>query len=82
MAKRSGVRVGKIDLDTCGAALLLGVSREEGVEVLRGGEASQEDLADPQILCIEVGGSGQVAERNFDHHGLGSEGLFSATLQA
>jgi len=82
MAKWTSVQVGKIDLDTCGAAYLLGVSREDKIEVLRGGQASEEDLANPNVLCIEVGGSGRVAEGNFDHHGLGSKGLGSATLQA
>ena len=82
MAKFRSVRVGKIDLDTCGAALLLGVTREHEVVWLRSAQASQEELSDPSILCVEVGGSGRVAEGNFDHHGAGSEGLPSATLQA
>jgi len=82
MAKWKNVQVGKIDLDTCGAALLLDVSREDRIEVLRGGQATEEDLANPEILCIEVGGSGRVTEGNFDHHGTGSDGLPSATLQA
>lgn len=80
MAKR--ILVGKIDLDTAGAAFLLGVTREDEVEVVRSGQASEADLANPDVLCIEVGGSGQVNLRNFDHHGLGSEGLPSATTQA
>lgn len=80
--KWSSVRVGKIDLDTCGAAFLFGVTRGDEVKVLRSAQASQEELADPSILCIEVGGSGRVAEGNLDHHGPGSEDLPSATLQA
>ena len=61
------VVVGKIDLDTVGAAFLLGVTREDELVVVRG-EASSEDLADPNVICIEVGGSGQVTQNNWDHH--------------
>ncbi len=78
MAKRQ-IRVGKIDLDTVGAAWLLGVDREDEVIVLRS-EASEEDLANPEILCIEVGGSGRVSEGNFDHHQEGGP-IRSATCQ-
>ncbi len=79
------VQVGKIDLDTCGAAWLLAGSEiltfgEKLVKVLPGGQATEEDLANPEILCIEVGGSGRISERNFDHHGR--EDLPSATYQA
>lgn len=81
------VQVGKIDLDTCGAAYLHGVSRGDRVEALRDGRATEEDLSNPRILCIEVGGSGRVAEGNFDHHnipvvpeGLGT--IYSACRQA
>lgn len=66
MAKRQ-VRVGKIDLDTCGAAFLLGITQEDEVAVVRG-NASPEDLANAEVICIEVGGSGQVDRKNFDHH--------------
>lgn len=38
-------------------------------------------LNDPRILCIEVGGSGQVELGNFDHHGENAPSS-SATLQA
>jgi len=79
MARRQ-IRIGKIDLDTVGAAWLLGVNREDEVIVLRG-EASKEDLANPAILCIEVGGSGLVSEGNFDHHQEGGP-EDSATAQA
>ncbi|NQU78127.1 hypothetical protein HQ544_05515 [Candidatus Falkowbacteria bacterium] len=65
MAK--SVRVGKIDLDTCGATFLLGISREEKVVVVRG-EAASSDLNDGEVICIEVGGSGQMALNNWDHH--------------
>jgi len=62
------VLVGKIDLDTIGTAYLLGVNREDKIEVIKG-EAPPVDLADPKVICIEVGGSGQVHLMNFDHHG-------------
>lgn len=78
--KKRQVRVEKIDPDTIGAAFLLGVSREDEVVVLRG-EASSEDLENAEVICIEVGGSGQSQLNNWDHHGPGSEGLFSATFQ-
>lgn len=74
------VVVGKIDLDTIGAAWLLGVSSADEIQVVRGA-ASSEDLANPDVVCIEVGGSGQVEMNNFDHHGEGSEDLLSATKQ-
>ena len=78
MAKR--VQVGKIDLDTCGTAFLLGVTREDEVKVVRG-DASPQDLADPSVICIEVGGSGRVDQNNWDHHAAGGP-QDSATLQA
>jgi len=80
MKKKKEVRVGKIDLDTVGTAFLLGVTRADKVEVLRDGKASPEDLADPSVICIEVGGSGQVQLNNWDHHG--EKELRSATFQA
>lgn len=75
------IQVGKIDLDTVGAAFLSGVSREDEVEVLRGCQATEEDLANPEVLCIEVGGSGRVSEGNFDHHGPRAPNLPSAMKQ-
>lgn len=71
MAKWNRVLVEKRDLDTIGTAFLTGVTREDKVEVLRGGQASEADLADPSVLCIEVGGAGRVEEANFDHHEAG-----------
>lgn len=75
MAQFRKVVVGpKIDLDTCGAILcvkvgnLLASEALQSVEVARTGRASETDLADPSVLCIEVGGSGRVDEGNFDHH--------------
>jgi len=79
MTKR--VFVGKIDLDTIGCAFLLGISREDAVEVLRSAQATPEDLADPNVICIEVGGSGRVDLSDFDHHEVGGP-TRSATYQA
>lgn len=74
------VLVGKIDLDTVGAAFLAGVTRQDEVVVVRGGQADEADLADHSVLCIEVGGSGRVAKSNFDHHDAGGP-THSATMQ-
>ncbi len=57
----------KVDLDTCLTALVLGISSEDQVTILPG-SAAPRLLADPESLCIEVGGSGQVELNNFDHH--------------
>ena len=80
MVKFDRVLVGKIDLDTVGVAYLLGVTRKDTVEALRG-ETSQENLLDPSVLCIEVGGSGMVETCCFDHHAEDGP-TDSATLQA
>jgi hypothetical protein len=68
------------DLDTCLTALLLGVTDGDEI-VCRRGEATPEELADPIILCIEAGGSGQVHLKNFDHHNT-TEPLPPACVQA
>jgi hypothetical protein len=70
----------KIDLDTIASAWLLGVTREDQVEVVRSGRASESDLANPLVLCIEVGGAGRVHEFCFDHHEAGGP-KSSATRQ-
>lgn len=57
----------KADLDTCLTALICGVDDLDPSELVRG-PASAADLADPAVLCIEAGGSGQVDCNNFDHH--------------
>jgi len=62
------VKIGKVDLDTCGAAFLLGIDREDKVEILKD-QAPPYDLADPRIICIEVGGRGWFWLNNWDHHG-------------
>jgi hypothetical protein len=61
------VVIEQVDMDTCLTGLILGVSAADRVEVVRGGACPQ-DLADPSVLCIEAGGSGQVDRSNFDHH--------------
>ncbi len=61
------VIVQQVDLDTCLAALIMGVQRGDEVIVVRG-RAKECDLADPSTLCVEVGGAGRTAEQNFDHH--------------
>jgi hypothetical protein len=61
------VVIQQADMDTCLTALLLGVSQEDEVVVVRE-DAAPVDLQDPTVLCIEAGGSGQVERQNFDHH--------------
>lgn len=61
------VIIQKSDLDTCLTAMILGVTDADNIVVLRG-EASDADLMNPQVLCIEAGGSGLVDLNNFDHH--------------
>lgn len=81
MQKWKKVCVGKIDLDTIGCAYINEVTRDDRVEVARSGKATDEELADEAVLCIEVGGSGRVGEGNFDHHDVGGPEK-SATMQA
>jgi len=79
---RSKVLIGpKVDLDTVGCAFLMGVTRDDRVGVVQSGRALEPELSDPSVLCIEVGGSGRVAEACFDHHDVGGP-KDSATLQA
>jgi len=61
------VIIQKADLDTCLTGLILGVGSGDEVIGVRG-DASPEDLDDPEVLCIEAGGSGRVDLNNFDHH--------------
>lgn len=61
------VVIQKPDLDTCLAALILGVRQEDRV-IVSAGEACLEDLMDAAVLCIEAGGSGLVHLSDFDHH--------------
>jgi len=68
------------DLDTCLTALLVGVGDNLDVRVVTG-DASPADIADPAVVCIEAGGSGQAHLANYDHHGVGAP-LDPACVQA
>ncbi len=57
----------KVDLDTCLTALLMGTNHDDDLVVSKNG-ATEEDIRNPLVLCIEAGGSGLVALNNFDHH--------------
>jgi len=61
------VIIQQVDLDTCLTALVLGVSPTDEIVAVRS-KAAPEDLHDPEVVCIECGGSGQVELNNFDHH--------------
>lgn len=61
------VVVGKIDLDTVLTAYIGHVDENDEIIVVRG-EAEKSDLENRNVLCIEVGGSGEVEKNNFDHH--------------
>jgi len=61
------VIIQKPDLDTCLAALILGVSERDDIAVVMR-QAPETDLNGPDVYCIETGGSGQVHLNNFDHH--------------
>lgn len=56
----------KVDLDTLVAAYIANCSEENDIKKVY--MASDEELLDSTILCLEVGGSGQVIYNNFDHH--------------
>ncbi|MFO8009658.1 MAG: hypothetical protein R6U89_02485 [Dehalococcoidia bacterium] len=64
------VVIQKIDLDTCLTAFILDVSEEDDVVSVQS-QATDEDLRNPEVICIECGGSGQVHLNNFDHHESG-----------
>lgn len=61
------VVIQKPDLDTCLTGLIMGVTETDHI-VVSTGEASKDDLENPEVLCIEAGGSGDVKLNNFDHH--------------
>ncbi|MBI5445328.1 MAG: hypothetical protein HY900_29465 [Deltaproteobacteria bacterium] len=66
------VVIRKPDLDTVVAAFVLGVEPGDELVVVPC-RAGPEDLADPGVLCLECGGSGDVGRSNFDHHDLGRD---------
>lgn len=74
------VIIQKVDMDTALTAFLLGVSEQDEIIVVRD-KASPEDLADPNVICIECGGSRQIHLANFDHHNTKQE-LPAACVQA
>jgi hypothetical protein len=74
------VVVQRPDLDTCLAGAILGAGEADEV-VYRAEGALPEELANPEIVCLEAGGSGQIERRNFDHHGPG-QALPPAATQA
>ncbi|RMG04479.1 MAG: hypothetical protein D6726_03250 [Nitrospirae bacterium] len=57
----------KPDLDTTLTAFLAGVTTDCTFEVSP--HADKLDINNPDVLCIECGGSGLVELHNFDHHG-------------
>lgn len=61
------VIIQKPDLDTCLTALIMGVSETDEIIVSKS-NASEEDLMNPHVRCIEAGGSGLVHLNNYDHH--------------
>ena len=68
------------DLDTCLAGAILGVQDGDPV-IFRAEGATAAELADPAVICLEAGGSGQVEFGNFDHHDPGLD-LPPAATQA
>jgi len=77
---RRRVVIQKVDLDTALTAFLLGVSEADEIVVVPE-RAAPPDLASPDVLCIECGGSGQAELGNFDHHDT-AELLPAACVQA
>jgi hypothetical protein len=65
--KQTRTIIRKPDLDTCMTALLCDINRGDKLCIMEGA-AMKKDLSNPEILCIEAGGSGQVYLNNFDHH--------------
>lgn len=74
------VIIQKPDLDTCLTALIMGVTEADEIIVSKG-DASKEDIMNPDMLCIEVGGSSLVHLNNFDHHNT-TQKLHPACMQA
>ncbi len=70
----------KADLDTVSTAALLTASLDNIKIVHLENTASNKDLNDSSILCIECGGDGLCALDNYDHHS--NENLPCATVQA
>ena len=80
MENFTSVYICKADLDTIIAGFLLFKKIPENIIVVTN-TAPEDVLSDPQIVCLECGGSGRVAEHNFDHH-AGEKTLPCAAEQA
>lgn len=72
----------KLDLDTLAALYMLGADASSVIIVADPKNPAQLAawLQDPEVFCIEVGGSGQTELRNFDHHAAGGPNE-SASMQ-
>ena len=66
MLELRSVYICKADLDTIVAGFLLLTKLPKHIVVTT--KAPEEILSNPQILCLECGGSGRIWEHNFDHH--------------
>ena len=73
---------GKVDLDTLVTSLVLGLNPSEILFKAVAGSVPEVKLADPSVMAIEVGGSGRVAENNFDHHSSKGGTILSSAAQA
>jgi len=76
------VPFGKVDLDTLVTSLVLGLNPSEILFRAVAGSVSEAMLADTSVMAIEVGGSGRVAENNFDHHSSKEGTTLSSAAQA
>lgn len=76
------VLFGKVDLDTLTTALVLGLNPRTVAFKAVPGSASGVALADKSVVTIEVGGSGRVAENNFDHHSSEAQATGCTSLSA
>lgn len=70
----------KADLDTVCTAVLMTSNLEQINLVKLYDNATQDDLNNSEVLCIECGGDGQTELNNFDHHA--KESLICACGQA
>jgi hypothetical protein len=70
----------QVDLDTCLSGLICGATEADTI-VRRPSGATADELADPAVLCLEAGGSGDAGHNNFDHHNT-TEDLGPACRQA
>ncbi|HIC91483.1 MAG TPA: hypothetical protein EYP21_05385 [Syntrophaceae bacterium] len=64
---KSRVLFSKVDMDTCLTAFILRVNPGDHVIAIQE-DADQRYLNNPNVICIECGGSGKAHLNNFDHH--------------